>query len=114
MAKLKANLETRTWKVTYFFDTQDETYHFADYVFTFNDDGTVVAARDAQAVNGTWTVSATRDKKTKLKLDFEIIEPFEELNDDWDVLQFTEDVVQLHDVSGGSGETDFLTLETLD
>jgi hypothetical protein len=112
-AKLKSTLETDTWKVTYFFDSQDETEHFTGYVFTFNDDGTVAAAHDAQAVNGTWSVSSSTGNKTKLTLDFEVTEPFEDLNDDWDVIQFNNDGVQLQDIGGGSGGTDFLTFERI-
>ena len=107
---LENNLETDTWIVTHFFDTSDETYHFHGYVFTFNDDGTVVAAKDMSAINGTWSVSSSSNG-SKLILDFGVTEPFDELNDDWDVIEHASDRVRLQDVNSGSGETDFLTLE---
>jgi hypothetical protein len=105
------DLQTDTWVITHFFDTQDETDHFAGYVFTFNDDGTVVAAKDASAINGMWSVSSSGNGGSKLNLDFDVIDPFDELNDDWDVTEHTSDLLRLKDVSGGSGETDLLTFE---
>jgi hypothetical protein len=113
MARLGATLETDTWRITYFFDTQDETHHFANYIFTFNDDGTVAAARGTEAANGTWIVSSSSNGNAKLTLDFGVTAPFDELNDDWDVIQLNNDLVQLQDVSGGSGETDLLTFSKI-
>jgi hypothetical protein len=112
-AKLATALETDTWRISYFFDAEDETHHFANYIFTFNEDGTVAAARDTEAANGTWIVSSSSNGSPKLTLDFEVTAPFDELNDDWDVIQFNDDLVQLQDVSGGSGETDFLTFSKI-
>jgi hypothetical protein len=112
-AKLGSALESNTWKVTYFFDTEDESHHFTDYVFTFNDDQTVAAARGTDAVNGTWSVSTSSNGTLKLILDFGVTEPFEDLNDDWDVVLFSNELVQLQDAGGGSAETDFLTLEKI-
>jgi hypothetical protein len=108
--QVKATLLKDTWSITYFYDEHDETSHFAGYILTFNDDGTVAAVNGPTAVNGMWSVMKTNNT-TKLVLDFDVAEPFDELNDDWDVIQFTHSLVQLEDVSGGSGETDFLTLE---
>ena len=48
-----------------------------------------------------------------LLLDFGTQIPFDEFNDDWDVLNFTTTLVELQDVSGGGGGTDNLTLQKL-
>jgi hypothetical protein len=108
---IKNDLQTDTWIITHFFDTQDETGHFTGYVFTFNDDGTVVAAKDASAINGMWSVSSSSNGTSKLNLDFDVTDPFDELNDDWDVIEHTSTLLRLQDVSGGSGGTDLLTFE---
>jgi hypothetical protein len=108
--RVKATLLKDTWSITYFYDEQDETFHFAGYILTFNDDGTVAGVNGPTAVNGMWSVTKS-DNTTKVVLDFDVAEPFDELNDDWNVIQFTDNLIQLEDVSGGSGETDFLTLE---
>jgi hypothetical protein len=36
---------------------------------------------------------------------------FEDLNDDWDFISQSANKIELLDVSGGSGETDYLTFE---
>jgi hypothetical protein len=37
--------------------------------------------------------------------------PFDELNDDWHIIEETSTKIRLQDVSGGSGGTDLLTFE---
>ena len=109
-SRVKNTLQKDTWRITYFYDEQDETYHFTNYILTFEEDGTVAAVNGPTAVNGMWSVSKSNNT-TKLVLNFDITEPFDELNDDWDVIQITDNRIQLQDVSGGSGQTDLLTLE---
>jgi len=46
-------------------------------------------------------------------LDFGTQMPFEEFNDDWDVLSATNTRIELQDVSGGGGGTDTLVFEKL-
>ena len=38
---------------------------------------------------------------------------FEDLNDDWDIISVTSSKVELIDISGGNGGTDYLTFERL-
>lgn len=100
-----------TWKVTYFNDSgDDETYHFSGYVFSFNSGGSVSAVKNSSTMNGTWS-TGTDDSQEKLNLDFGQTMPFDELNDDWHILENSESKIRLEDVSGGSGETDYLTFE---
>jgi hypothetical protein len=39
--------------------------------------------------------------------------PFDEFNDDWDVVTYNNTRVELFDVSGGNGGTDYLTFQKL-
>ncbi|NNF83239.1 MAG: hypothetical protein HKM99_10885, partial [Flavobacteriaceae bacterium] len=48
-----------------------------------------------------------------LSLDFADGIPFDEFNDDWDVISVSDTEVVLQDVSGGGGGTDVLTLQKL-
>jgi hypothetical protein len=103
-------LQDGTWRITYFFDDTDETSDFSGYSFTFNDDGTLAAMAGATTVNGTWSVG-TDDDETKLNLNLGTASPWDELEDDWDVVEHTGTKIVLEDESGGSGEIDYLTLE---
>ena len=90
----------------------DETNDYNDFVFDFNVDGTVITTNGTDTVSGTW--SAIIDSgQLKLVLDFGVVIPFDEFNDDWDVMNFVADRVALRDISGGSGETDILVFEKL-
>ena len=97
------------WNVgNYIDDGVDETYDFYGYSISFNSNGTVIAQNGANTINGNWSVTGTTT--LDLNLDFGIQIPFDELNDDWDVLNFDATTINLESVSGGGGGTDTLTL----
>ena len=47
----------------------------------------------------------------ELNLNFGVVDPLDELAEDWDVLEVTNDIIRLKDVSGGNGDVEFLTFE---
>jgi heat shock protein HslJ len=103
------NLTTGVWYVTYFFDDFDETSDFAGYEFTFNTDNTAQATNGSNNVNGTWNL--TSGSTPDLDLFFGENDPFDELDEDWDIIEANENIIRLKDISGGDGSTDFLTFE---
>ncbi|PHN08332.1 hypothetical protein CRP01_02795 [Flavilitoribacter nigricans DSM 23189 = NBRC 102662] len=99
------------WVITYFFDSdQEETSHFNGYVFQFAESGTLTATKGMTTVTGTWS-SGNDDGQAKIYISFSTPEDFEELSDDWYVLERTNSKIRLEDVSGGNGGTDLLTFE---
>jgi hypothetical protein len=106
--------QSGTWKVTYFNDSgTDETYHFTGYNFTFGSGGTVTAVNGSATQTGTWSVTSgsSSSSSNKFNLNFSDVEPFDELNDDWDILEYTSAIIKLKDISGGNGGIDYLTYE---
>ena len=99
------------WYVTYFFDDTDETADFVDYVFNFASDNTATAMDMSGTTNGSWSTTSGDDTELGLNLNFGTGIPLDELADDWDVLEVTNDIIRLKDVSGGDGSEDFLTFE---
>ncbi len=100
------------WKVTYFEDNgENETYYFDGYVFTFNDNGTVVAVNGSQSVSGSWSVKKD-DGHVELDLTFPATANFDELDDDWHVVEQTTSKVVLEDPDD-DGPTDYLTFEKI-
>lgn len=104
-------LTSGDWYVTYFFDDTDETSDFADYVFNFASDNTATATNMSGTTNGSWSTTSGDDTDLGLNLNFGSGIPLDELADDWDVLEVTNDIIRLKDVSGGDGSEDFLTFE---
>jgi hypothetical protein len=99
------------WYVTYYFDDVDETADFADYVFNFASNNTATATATSGTTNGTWSTSSGDETELELNLNFGVVDPLDELAEDWDVLEVTNDIIRLKDVSGGNGSVDFLTFE---
>ncbi len=104
-------LTTGDWYVTYYFDDVDETLDFADYVFNFATNNTATATEPGGTTNGTWSTSAGDETELELNLNFGVTVPLDELAEDWDVLEVTNDIIRLKDISGGDGSVDFLTFE---
>lgn len=104
------------WKITYYYDTdQEETTDFNGYNFTFGTGNVLTASNGTNTYTGTWSVTddGSDDDNSNNDLDFNIAfsspEKFQELTDDWDIIEKSATVIKLRDVSGGSGGTDYLT-----
>ncbi len=100
-------LTTGTWRITYFFDDGDETSNYLGYNFTFNTNGTSNAIKTAINTNGTWS-NFIDSGQLKLLLAFDGL-TLDEIEEDWQVTEFTATTIKLKHVSGGNGGTDLLT-----
>ena len=105
-----------TWRITSYLDSgQDETADFAGYNFTFGASNVLTATNGTNNYSGIWSVTNDDDSADDLDFDILFSEPapasFQDLSDDWDVVERTSTKVRLRDVSGGNGDTDYLTFE---
>ena len=98
------------WKVSKLIDGQsDHTVDFETFVFTFKEDGTVMAKNDLFTENGTWAYDKSSSSSEELVLQFSEQTPFDEINDDWDIVSVTNSQIELSDISGGDGDVELLT-----
>ena len=106
-----------TWKIILYNDSGVvKTSNFAGYNFTFNSNGVLSAVGVDLTIDGTWSVTDTNSSDDSIDdLDFNIFftSPvnFAELSDDWDIVSKTATKIELIDISGGNGGTDYLTFE---
>ena len=121
-AELQSAAQDGQWRITYYFDSdKEETSDYTGYVFTFGADGTVTASNGTTEVDGTWSVtdssSSDDDSFDDSDVDFNLFfaspPNFEELTDDWDIMEYSANRIRLIDVSGGDGSTDYLTFEKI-
>ena len=108
---IETTLGQGSWKVTYFFDTEDETSDFEGYSFLFNEGDEAIATKNSLSVKGSWDTENSSNGNTKLYLDFGAASPLEELNEDWRVVESSPAKVILEHESGGNGDTDTLIFE---
>ena len=113
-------VQSGTWRITSFVDSgQNETSDFTGYDFTFMSNGTLSATNGGTNMNGIWSVtdsstsSSSSDDDIDFNINFNVSEedPFEDLNDDWDIVSYSANQLNLIDISGGNGGTDTLTFE---
>jgi hypothetical protein len=115
--QINSNVQSGTWRITKYIDSQvDETSKFAGYNFTFQSNGIVYATKGSVNYTGAWSITDSNsndDSQDDLdfNLYFDLTNDFEDLNDNWDFISQSANKIELLDVSGGSGETDYLTFE---
>jgi hypothetical protein len=107
-----------TWKITLYNDSGTiKTSNFTGYNFTFGTGSALTASNGSNTYNGTWSVTSgdSNDDSPSNDLDFNIAfstpANFADLTDDWGIITYTSTKIQLIDVSGGNGGTDYLTFE---
>ena len=111
------NVQNNTWRITKFIDSgTDETYRFTGYSFTFNSSGVLNANNGTNNYDGTWSIADSNsndDSQDDLDfiINFNLTNDFEDLNDDWDFISQSPTKIELIDISGGNGGTDYLTFE---
>ena len=110
-AALVEALTDGDWFVTYYFDGEIKTQNYNDYVFKFNENGTCKAIKANVPTEGSWSISVGDHTPLELNLNFGTTTPLDMLADDWDVLEVTDHIIRLKDVSDSNGSIDFLTFE---
>jgi len=109
----RGTINQGNWKVTYFNDSgKDETNKFNGYTFTFADNGTITATNGSITETGTWS-TGNDDSQVKLYITFTGMSPFDEISDDWHVIEQGSSLIKLEDVSGGNGGTDYLNFSKI-
>lgn len=99
-------ISSGTWYVSYFFDDSDETSDYAGYNFTFSTSGSVTAVKLATTINGNWdNYIDSGDDKLELSFDGSTLD---EIDEDWEITEYSSTVIKLKHVSGGGGGTDYL------
>ena len=116
---IRSTVTSGQWRVSYYYDSdKDETSDYDAYTFDFGTDGVLSVSSEDVSLSGAWSV--TDDKGSdddESDIDFNIIfngsDLFEELSDDWEIVKYSNTKIELFDVSGGDGTTDYLTFEKL-
>ena len=81
-----------------------------------NVNNVLTASNGTNNYTGTWSItdnSSNDDSISHLDFNIEFSSPaqFEELSDDWEIIEKSTNLIKLKDVSGGNGGTDYLTFE---
>lgn len=106
-----------TWRITLYNDSGTiKTNQFTGYNFTFGPSNVLTATNGTQTYTGIWSVTDSNSNDDSIDdLDFNIAftapANFLELTDDWDIQSRTDTKIELIDISGGNGGTDYLTFE---
>lgn len=92
------------WVIDSFIDEgNDQTGDWENYVLEFNADGTLTASDGNTQVTGTWQTE-TDDGELELTLQLNVGNPFDDINEDWTVLNYSSSLIELEDVDDDEPE----------
>ena len=118
IATVVNTMNSGTWRITKYIDSgNNETTDFSGYTFTFTENNILMANNASDEIIGSWLVASgnSNDDNPNNDLDFIISfsgpAKFIKLTDDWSIQSHTSTKIELIDVSGGNGGTDYLTFE---
>lgn len=110
MRSLERDMEKGEWKIVLYYENGlNETGHFNNYIFNFNDDNKIVAEDGENIIEGSFNVHKD-DDRLKFELYFPV--PLDELSEDWHVVEHSSSRLELFD-EGGGGTTDRLISEKI-
>lgn len=97
------NLFHSDWYVSqYLKEGKDETSAFQGYFFEFSDSNLLTARKGSSIITGTWNL-ITDSGRQKLIINMNVSDGyFEEISEDWIVIEKTEKLIRLEDLSGSS------------
>lgn len=112
---LITTLRNGNWRITYYFDTDhEETDNFNGYNFTFGAGDFFTVSNGTNDGSGNWGVidnNSNDNTISDLRFYLDISYPieFQEISDNWEIIEKSSTVIKLRDVSGGNGGIDYLT-----
>lgn len=108
-------VSTGTWRIVFYEDSGvNETNQFSGFNFTFGGSNVLTATNGTATYTGSWSVTSSSDSSNDLDFNIAFTTPAnfnDELTDDWDILSRSNTKLELIDISGGGGGTDYLTFE---
>ncbi len=114
VAQIKEWMTMGEWIVANYNDSgQDDTGLFEGYGLDFLENGGVIAESANSLIDGEWNVYRDNSNVLRFDLNFGNDQPFNELNDDWRIVEVSANRIELKDISGGDGTVDILVFEKL-
>lgn len=104
------------WRISNFTEAgTDHTSYFRNYNLMFAQNGDLSATNGDISCSGNWAVldddgEENNSPNIKLYLYFPSYNYFEQLNEDWSIITFSDDRIELKNKNDHSDHTDFLTL----
>ncbi|MCB0466062.1 MAG: hypothetical protein KDC78_10400 [Aequorivita sp.] len=111
--KIQTILPQSEWKVAVLIDGQsDHTADFEGFVFTFNEDGTVVIKTELITEDGTWAYNNSSSSE-EILMEISETSPFDEINHNWDIVSVSNSKIELSELTSGNGDVKLFTLAKL-
>jgi hypothetical protein len=93
----EALLSANTMRINEFIeDGVDKTNIVSPYQFSFVSNGTVIAAKPGESINGTYLVFSD-DNRTELRMNFPLNSELYELTDDWYLISNNGNIIRFED-----------------
>ena len=102
-----------SWKISYYFHEAEKTNVYANYVFVFKSDNSLVVTSSGVARQGTWFTKLD-DGKRKFEMKFSNgNEILNKLDEKWETLEFNQTNIRFRKTNDKITETDYLYFSKL-
>ena len=99
------------WEIANFNDEgENKTSDYEGFVLDFKENFTLTATKDDENIQGTWDI-INEDGVLKLELDFNDVDPFDELEEDWIVVEIKTNRVEVNNLDNSGEEEMNLVFE---
>jgi hypothetical protein len=110
---INAVLNNGNWEVaSYIVGNNNETPNYAGFIIDFLESGAVLAEGNGHLIDGAW-LAYRHNEVLRLALNFGLEPPFDELNNRWKVVSFSNNRIELSKFSNDDDEMQKLTLKKL-
>jgi len=112
---IESHILAGDWIISSFVESgMDETSQFSEFTFGFAEGGVISASSATDMLTGAWTIEED-DNSTEDPLDDTVdftlffgvpdTDPFDDLNEDWEVVSYTSTQITLRDGENGNFDT---------
>lgn len=99
--ELRTFVTTGKWEITSYYDGEKTSTAFGGITFSFDANGFLVASDGVETVEAEWETYGDSGV-LELEFDFESIDPYKDLNDEWQVANYTSSKLELEGTGGSS------------
>ncbi|MEO9892207.1 hypothetical protein [Aurantibacter sp.] len=100
VAAIKTIIMSGDWYISNYFDSENQlTTDYDDFIFNFNENGTIAATDGSSSLSGAWQLknenSDDESSAVIIEVHFSSPDTFKKLSEDWEVEKYTDSQVEL-------------------
>ena len=119
-------MTSTSWIITKYMEKEiDKTQDYSNMSFEFNANEVLTVSKNTDQFTGMWSISYKSDDDSQddnphseyddidFNIHFTSPDKLAELSEDWEIISYSDSIIELIHISGGDGDVSYLTFEKL-